>query len=143
MKCITKENEIFSSLKSIVNENKILQKHFYFQNKYNEFYVFETEDLEKIKNVIVGQGSTIMKYKNILIFHCLGDGVYFYNINNKDVYEHLAADYDMITTELIKEIVEDLQNGKTIEHYLDEDDDYDDDLSYAFDVLDLGEKNEN
>jgi uracil DNA glycosylase len=126
MKKIISENEIFSSLKSIVNENKILKKHFYFQNKYNEFYVFETEDIEKIKNVIVGQGSTIMKYKDVLIFHCLGDGVYFYNIKDKNVYEHLAADYDMITTELIKEIITDLQNGKSIEHYID--DDLDDDF---------------
>ena len=127
MKKITSENEIFYSLKSIVNENKVLKKHFYFQNKNNEFYVFETEDPEKIKNVIVGQGSTIMKYKDVLIFHCLGDGVYFYNIRDKNVYEHLATDYDMITTELIKEIITDLQNGKSIEHYLD--DDLDDDLN--------------
>jgi len=134
MKKITNENEIFSSLKAIVKENKILQKHFYLQNKNNEFYIFETEDLEKIKNVIVGQGSTIMKYKDVLIFHCLGDGVYFYNIKDKNVYEHLAADYDMITTELIKEIVEDLQNGKSVEHHLD--DDLDDDFD---DYLDLTE----
>jgi len=135
MKCITKENEIFNTIKHIVNKNKVLKRHFYFQNKYDKFYIFETEDLEKVKNVIVGQGSTIMKYKNVLIFHCLGDGIYFYNINNIDVYEHLAADYDMITTELIKEIVEDIEKGKTID--IDEDDDnYDDDLSYVLDELD-------
>ena len=138
MKCITKENEIFNTIKHIVNKNKVLQKHFYFQNKNNEFYVFETEDLEKVKNVIVGQGSTIMKYKNVLIFHCLGDGIYFYNIDNKK-YEELSADYDMITTELIKEIVEDVQKGKTIYDKLDnelDDDNYDDDLSYVLDELD-------
>ena len=135
MKCITKENEIFNTIKHIVNKNKVLKRHFYFQNKYDKFYIFETEDLEKVKNVIVGQGSTIMKYKNVLIFHCLGDGIYFYNINNIDVYEHLAADYDMITTELIKEIVEDIEKGKTID--IDEDDDnYDDDLSYVLDESD-------